>query len=261
MSPRQDKIPRVIDRSVLEGEVHRIVDAARRVGATLRVLGSLGVSLHSPSGAALLPAFDRTYADIDLAGYRRESGETGGLLAGLGYVEDREVFIASEGRRGLFDDPSTRIHVDVFYDRLEFCHPVPLEGRLERDSPTIPLPELLLSKLQIVKINEKDVVDAILLLLDHELGSGDGDIIDADRIARLCAGDWGLWRTVTLNLDKVVALARTYPQLNRAARDRVEGQVSALTARLSAEPKTFGWRARARIGERRQWWTDVEEVG
>lgn len=261
MSPRPDKVPHIIERSVLEREVHRIVDAGLREGATLRVLGSLGVSLHCPSGAALLSTFHRTYADIDLAGYRRESRETGGLLAGLGYAEDREVFIASEGRRGLFDDPSTGIHVDVFYDRLEFCHPIPLNGRLAGDSPTIPLAELLLSKLQVVKINEKDAVDTILLLLDHELASGDSDVVDAGRVARLCAADWGLWRTVTLNLDKVVALARSYPQLDPAARDRVESQVSALAARLAAEPKTFGWRARARIGERKQWWTDVEEVG
>lgn len=261
MSPRPDKVPRSIERSVLEREVHRIVDAGLREGATLRVLGSLGVSLHCPSGAALLSTFNRTYADIDFAGYRQESRQTGELLARLGYAEDREVFIASEGRRGLFDDPSTGIHVDVFYDRLEFCHPIPLEGRLAQDSPTIPLAELLLSKLQVVKINEKDVVDTILLLLDHELGSGDRDVVDAGRVARLCAADWGLWRTVTLNFDKVVALARGYPQLDPAARDRVESKVSALAARIAAEPKTFGWRVRARIGERRQWWTDVEEVG
>ena len=36
--------------------------------------------------------------------------------------------------------------------------------------PTIPVTELLLSKLQIVKINEKDVVDVVLLLLDHPIG-------------------------------------------------------------------------------------------
>ena len=261
MPPRPDEVPRVTERSVLEREVHRIVEAGGRANVTLRVLGSLGVSLHCPSGAALLPTFLRTYADIDLAGYRRESRETRELLAGLGYAEDREVFIASEGRRGLFDHPSTGIHVDVFFDRLEFCHPIPLDGRLVEDSPTIPLAELLLSKLQVVKITEKDVVDTILLLLDHELASGDSDVIDAGRVARLCAADWGLWRTVTLSLDKVVALARSYPQLDTAARDRVGSQVSALAARLAAEPKTFGWRARARIGERKQWWTDVEEVG
>jgi hypothetical protein len=168
--------------------------------------------------------------------------------------------MTSEGRRGLYDHSVKGIHVDVFFDRLEFCHQIPLDGRLERDRPTVPLAELLLSKLQIVKINEKDVVDLILLLLDHELGDGDEGVIDVGRVAGLCAADWGLWRTTTLNLEKVSTLALSYPQLDSSRRERVIGQVAALAARLAAEPKSFAWRARARIGERIKWWTDVDEV-
>jgi len=260
MPPRPDQTAKVVDRSVLEREVDRIVDAADAAGATLRVLGSLGVSLHCPDGAALLPSFARTYADIDFAGYRRDARVVSQVLATLGYVEDRALTIATEGKRGLYDQPFTGVHLDVFFDRLEFCHPIALDGRLDRDRPTIPLAELLLSKLQIVKINEKDVVDVILLLLDHPLGAGDADTIDVGRVAGLCAADWGLWRTVTLNLDKVAALGRGYAQLDEPRRDRVAAQVATLVGRLDAEPKSFAWRARARIGERRQWWTDVEEV-
>ena len=260
MSPRPDQTANVVDRAVLEREVDRIVSAADAAGATLRVLGSLGVSLHCPDGATLLPSFARTYADIDFAGYRREGRVVSQVLGSLGYVEDRALTIATEGRRGLYDHPFSGVHLDVFFDRLEFCHPIALDGRLARDRPTIPLAELLLSKLQIVKINEKDVVDVILLLLDHPLGSDDADTIDVRRVAGLCAADWGLWRTVTLNLDKVALLARGYAQLDERQRARAAAQIVALGARLEAEPKSFGWRARARIGERRQWWTDVEEV-
>lgn len=260
MSPRPDQSTTGLARSVLEAEIGHIVDALDGLGVPLRVLGSLGVSLHCPTSAALLPAFERTYADIDFAGYRRDSGTVSALLASLGYVEDREVAITSEGRRGLYDHPVTGIHVDVFFDQLEFCHLIPLEGRLERDRPTVPLAELLLSKLQIVKINEKDVVDIILLLLDHELAAADAGTIDVDRIARLCAADWGLWRTTTLNLEKVSTLALSYPQLDSPRRQRVASQLATLEARLATEPKSLGWRARARIGERVRWWTDVDEV-
>lgn len=260
MSPRPDQTANVVDRAVLEREVDRIVSAAEAAGATLRVLGSLGVSLHCPDAASLLPSFARTYADIDVAGYRREGRVVSDVLASLGYVEDRALTIATEGRRGLYDHPFTGAHLDVFFDRLEFCHPIALDGRLAADRPTIPLAELLLSKLQIVRINEKDVIDVILLLLDHPLGSDDADTIDARRVAGLCAADWGLWRTVTLNLDKVAALARGYAQLDERQRERAAARIAELGERLEAEPKTFAWRARARIGERRQWWTDVEEV-
>jgi hypothetical protein len=104
------------------------------------------------------------------------------------------------------------------------------------------------------------VVDIILLLLEHELGTGDVETINEDVVARLCAADWGLWRTATGNLAKVDALADGYAQLDPAGRKRVREQVQRLTARLDHEPKPFGWRARARVGDRVKWWTDVDEV-
>jgi hypothetical protein len=250
----------LIDRAVLEAEVTRIVDAADAAGVEVRVLGSIGVALHCPDAAALLPSFERTYADIDLVAYRRNAKALALVLASLGYDDDRAVYIASEGTRSIFSDPARNIHLDVFYDRLEFCHVIPMVDRLEMDRPTIPLAELLLSKLQIVRINEKDVVDVILLLLDHELAVGDSDVIDVDRISALTAADWGLWRTISLNLEKVISLAASYPQLAEAQRVRTRQAATRLKERIDAAPKSRAWRLRDRIGDRRQWWTDVEEV-
>jgi hypothetical protein len=250
----------VVDRVMLEDEVGRILAAVEAHDAPIRVLGSIGVALHCPDAKALLPSFERTYADIDFAAYGRHAKEIAASLTELGYVEDREVWITSEGRRAIFDHPSIQMHLDVFYDQLEFCHVIPLARRLEADRPTIPLAELLLSKLQIVRLNEKDVVDTILLLLDHRFAPGEGDVIDLPRIAHLCAEEWGLWRTITMNLQKVRALAETYPQLSPDQRTRVLAACTELKAAIDAEPKPLSWRMRDRIGDRRQWWTDVDEV-
>jgi hypothetical protein len=251
----------IIDRAALEREVQRVIEAADAAGVTVRVLGSIGVALHCPDAKALLPAFERTYADIDFAAYGRQARGLAGAITGLGYREDREISITSEGRRSIFDHPTApQVHLDVFYDELEFCHRIPLAGRLESDRPTIPLAELLLSKLQIVELNQKDVVDIILLLLDHELAGGDADVIDVGRIARLCAEDWGLWRTLTMNLEKVGAFAASYPQLSEDQRRRVAAATPTLKGAIDAIPKPLAWRMRDRIGDRRQWWTDVDEV-
>lgn len=258
-SPR-DQTAYVIDRATLEAEVARIVDSTDSVGITVRVLGSIGVALHCRESAALLPSFERTYADIDLVAYRRDAKALAELLERFGYGNDREVFIASEGSRSIFTDMRRRLHLDVFYDRLEFCHVIPMAGRLEADRPTIPLADLLLSKLQIVRINEKDIIDIVLLLLDHPIGGRDPETIDLDRVATLSAADWGLWRTLTQNLEKVVALAGTYPQLAAMQRSRVLDAAMGIKARIDAEPKPMAWRMRDRIGDRRQWWTDVDEV-
>jgi hypothetical protein len=129
------------------------------------------------------------------------------------------------------------------------------------DSPTIPLAELLMEKMQIVQINEKDVIDTIMLLLEHPLGSNDKETINIKRIATLCANDWGLWRTTTMNLEKVRNLAPTYPQLNDENKAKVEAQAREAVEWLDKEPKSTGWKLRSRVGDRVKWYKEVDEVG
>jgi hypothetical protein len=128
------------------------------------------------------------------------------------------------------------------------------------DTPTIPLTELLLEKMQIVKINEKDVIDTIMLLLEHPLGDIDNETINIKLAAQLCANDWGLWRTTTMNLDKVKQLAQGYTQLTPEQKAQVTVQVDEILARLEQEPKPLAWRLRARVGDRVKWYKDVDEV-
>lgn len=248
------------ERDRFENEVKRIVQAGQQAGVTLRILGSLAFQTHCPQYGYLQEAMGRAYTDIDFAGYGREARSVRELLAGLGYVEEQEVFVVSEGSRAIFNNPSLQMHVDVFYEKLDFCHVIPWNGRLEVDALTIPLAEMLLEKMQIVQINEKDVIDTIMLLLEHPLGDLDQETINMQRVASLCGADWGLWRTLTMNLGKVKALAQGYPQLQPDEKARVAEQVDAALARIEAEPKTLAWRLRARVGDRVKWYKDVDEV-
>src|SRR3972149_6576103 len=248
------------ERQRFEQEVRRIVGAARQAGVVLRLLGSLAFQLHCPEFGGLQAKMGRAYTDIDFASYNRQAKRVSELLADLGYRENKEIFFVTQGRRGVFENGATRLHVDVFYEKLDFCHVIPWNGRLEADEPTIPLAEMLLEKMQIVQINEKDVIDTIMLLLEHPLGGEDHETVNIDRVAALCAADWGLWRTVTMNLDKVRQLAHGYPQLEPQQKARITEQVQAAQARLEAEPKPIAWRLRARVGDRVKWYKDVDEV-
>lgn len=248
------------ERERFEGEVRRIVGAARQGGVVLRLLGSLAFQTHCPKFGGLQAEMGRAYTDIDFASYNRQAKRVSELLVGLGYQENREIFVVTEGMRAIFENGSSGMHVDVFYEKLDFCHVIPWNGRLEADDPTIPLAEMLLEKMQIVKINEKDVIDTIMLLLEHDLGSSDRETINMDRVAALCAGDWGLWRTTTMNLEKVRQLAAGYPQLEPGQKALVGDRVGAILERLEAEPKPVAWRLRARVGDRVKWYKDVDEV-
>ena len=248
------------EREKFEAELKRIIKASDEAGILLRVIGSLAFQIHCSEYGYLQEAMGRAYTDIDFAAYRKQTNEVKELMGGLGYTENREVYIMSEGERSIFDKPDTGLHVDVFYEKLDFCHVIRWEGRLEVDRPTIPLAEMLLEKMQIVEINEKDIIDTIMLLLEHPLGDFDKEIINIKYIAELCSNDWGLWRTTTMNLDKVRQLAHGYEQLRDEHKAHIEAQVTSALEQIESQPKSLAWRLRARVGDRVKWYKEVDEV-
>jgi hypothetical protein len=223
----------------------------------LRLLG--GVAIRLRATGELPPSLTRSYADLDFVTLRGTSGGVTGFLRAEGY-EPHVAFNALHGNERLlfFDDEHER-QVDVFVGAFRMCHAIPFDGRIDVEPLTLPLAELLLTKLQVVEMNEKDLRDALALLHDHPVGEADGHAVNGARIARLCAADWGLWRTFTRNLEWCRDHLGGH-DLDREAKLRIRGRLDELLARIEAEPKGRGWKMRARIGERKRWYELPEEV-
>ena len=244
----------ILEDIVAEGE--RVLGLAADEGVAVRLLGGVAVRLQAPT---LPDAFDRQYKDLDFATPKGRSGDADKLLRAAGY-EPHTAFNALNSReRMLFLDPAHNRQVDVFVGAFRMCHEIPLNERLAVQERTVPLAELLLTKLQIVELNEKDVRDTLLLVHGHEVADRDGDAINGGRVAALCAGDWGLWRTITANVATVLDHAGRY-EVPDDDRGRITGRLQALLDRIEAEPKSRGWKLRARIGERKRWYDLPEEV-
>ncbi len=238
-------------------EARRGVEEAGRAGVGLRVLG--GVAIRLRAGDRLHPAFRREYADLDFVAPRGSSAEVQRFFEEQGYVPQVRFNTLYGKERLLFFDEANERQVDVLVGDFRMCHRIPLGDRLALEPLTIPLAELLLTKLQIVELNEKDVRDALALLHAHEVAEEDGDRINAARIAELCAADWGLWRTFTANLG---ALGGHLGRYGLSAEDErlVRGRVGALQERIEREPKPLAWRLRDKIGDRKRWYELPEEV-
>jgi hypothetical protein len=248
-----------VDRQAFEAEGDRLVAAANAEGVALRLLGALAFAKRCPRHAYLQETLKRVYTDIDFAAYGRQVKQVRALLAREGFVEDELMYVESEGSRMVLTHKGTDLHLDVFLDKLEFCHTIPWNGRLETDDVTIPLAEMLMQKMQIVQINEKDIIDTIMLLLEHPLTEDDAGV-NVALVARVCAKDWGWWRTLTMNLDKVRQMALSYGALGEDETRRVVEQVDAALARIEAESKSLGWRMRAKVGDRKKWYREVGEL-
>jgi hypothetical protein len=239
---------------VEEGE--RLLALAHDQNATFALLGGVAVRLHAPEVPAPL---DRKYKDLDFAVPRGGSGTAGKLLTDAGY-EPHVVFNAMNSKeRLLFYDNEHGRQVDVFVGSFRMCHEIPLSDRLQPRTSTVPLAELLLTKLQIIELNEKDIRDTVLLLHGHEVADHDDDAVNAARIAELCANDWGLWRTITANLERCTLDVSQYA-LAHDEQARVVDRLKALLARIEEEPKSRAWKLRDKIGERKRWYDLPEEV-
>jgi hypothetical protein len=236
------------NRRVYE-EALQLVDRAAESGFPVRLAGSVGVFAHSPSAEAAYEREGRRLADIDLVTRGSvKADQIDELLRTSGFEPYSHHNVWHAEIRQMFDREDG-VHVDVFRDELNFCHPISLKRRLESDRPTIPLVELLLSKLQIVEATPKDLQDVILLAGDHELGDA-RDELDPGVIAGALAGDWGFWYTATTNIEKARALA------NGAA----DARLVELAHRIADEPKSQRWKLRAKVGTRVRWYQEVEEA-
>jgi len=244
----------------LTDEAHQLLDSAASRDVTVRLMGGIAVRVRCPGQADTFRRFGRQYHDVDVVAVGRHVKALRDSFADLGYTEDSQIYVDSAGSRIVAYRPHSTSHVDVFLDDLEFCHTIPMKGRLEVDTLTLPLADLLLQKLQIVEINRKDLIDIVVLLLEHPLGSGDEGRINTDRIAQLAADDWGMWRTMTMNIDRTEQFVRESTELEEDERAQAVAHLEELRGCIDDVPKGMRWRMRAKVGDRVKWYRDVEDL-
>lgn len=236
-----------------------MVDEVNQEKKVLRIYGAAAIYYHCPNNVGLFSLLGRSPGDMDFAAYQKDSSKIAEIVERQGYEEDLTV-TAFGGGRLVFNRRTDGLHCDIFLGKLVMSHVLNFDGRLELDYPTAPLADLLLSKLQIFKLNEKDAVDTIILLREHQLGKGGKETMDVEYMSSLCSKDWGLWRTVTGNLHKVVALLPEYKALSETDKADVGAKLEQLSKALEAAPKSMSWKLRARVGDSRKWYNDVEDL-
>jgi hypothetical protein len=235
-------------------EAQRLVAVAAEHDAVARLLG--GTAFVIAAGDHLPASRRASIQDIDLATRKRDASRLEAVLTDNGY-EPNATFNAINGAtRRIYYDTAHHRHIDVFVDHFEMCHVIPIAKTLTASRITLPLTELLLTKLQIVELNAKDAVDASALLQAGELGDSDADgTINVTRLAAMTAGDWGLHRTVTMTLGK---LGEHVP--DDGGRAIVASRVAEIEAAMAAAPKTTKWKLRDRVGDRVRWYAEPDEI-
>jgi hypothetical protein len=226
----------------------------------LRLMGSVGVAYHCSSFLSFYRKTNRIINDIDFAGYFFQRECIYDILSQMGFNICSAIAALYSRKRLFMVHPDNGLHIDVYLNRLEYNHIIPWNKRLEVDYPTLPLAELLLSKLQIVQLNNRDVVDMLMLIREHPIGNIDKETINAQHIATLCAKDWGLWRTSTINIVKTIKQMQRYTWLTNQDRTIIQERINQLCKYISASSKSISWKMRNIPGTRIKWYRDVYEV-
>jgi hypothetical protein len=243
----------------IEAEAVRLVDGLAERRQRVRLIGGLAIAEHRH--AAIPQALARGYGDIDVVVGPAAGAPFREAMEALGYVGNKRFNNLRGDRRMLFYDERNGRQIDVFVGRFDMCHGIDLRDRLDTGNRTLFPTDLLLTKLQVVEINRKDQLDALTLLLTHDVVAGaDGvDALEAGRLVQVTAGDWGWFTTVTDNLRRLPGLAQEV--LDHAQAAAVTARVEVLLEAAEGAPKSLRWKARAKVGRKVKWYELPEEMG
>jgi hypothetical protein len=242
------------ERPVVQ-DAEQLIGQLAQADVVGRLLGGVAVALRCPAARPPSP-LARTYSDLDIVITRPSRRHLSAALTALEFTA-ADRFNAMNGHARQLYTSRDGVDLDVFIEQFKMCHEIDLKGRIEVDATTLPLAELLLTKLQVAELTEKDVRDCAALLHGHELTDGDA-AINVTRICEVTSRDWGWWRTVTENLGKVAAHAGGLG-LPAADGDAVAARVDGLLARIESAPKSMRWKARAQLGDRVTWRDEPDE--
>jgi hypothetical protein len=233
-----------------------IARGAADAGVGLKLLGGLAVRVVCPD----YPPRLRRDQDMDFACLSKERKKVAAHLEKAGCQPDKRFNNLNGDRQMYFNAPSGR-PIDVMVDKLTMCHTLDFRPSFGKLPHTVDVVDLLLSKLQIVELNEKDARDIVQLLSCQPISSGGQPGIDSERFGQVLGADWGWWRTVTGSLDKLPALLDENPQLAQQGMpfDPRE-QATALRKLADETPKGMKWRMRSGVGDKVRWYELPEEV-
>jgi hypothetical protein len=270
----------IVPTKVFFDEALRVIEKSTQAGLTLRVMGGVGIALQCANERNFALKLGRMiegkqeYTDLDFASLFKERNKLVEFFSSqLGYTKRKTTIATSVSQRQIYFHPEGYFTVDVLMDKLLIAnHPIDFRSRLRVDSTTLSISDLLLEKIQMwVSFSEKDLKDCLLLLKAHDVSedSDVGGMINMGYMSKLLSDDWGFYHTATTNLKRIVALMQDLDakgqevhidpsRISAEERADIIGKVERILKSIEDHPKTIGWKARSRLGTRKQWYKDVE---
>jgi len=240
-----------------------LAEEAEKKGIALKLLGGIGIALLCKKAIERNPVLKRVYQDIDFAAHSRQRELIEEYLTSYNFQPAKEFNFLAGHRRLLFFHPLERIKIDIFLNKFSMCHVIDLSASLKNAQLTLDEGDLLLTKLQVVELNQRDVKDLVALLLTASIFKEPEQELQLRTTTRTrlssCFGrDWGLWKTSKLTLNRILK-EPLMKQLNEEDASSASEALRQIDQLLEKAPKTIRWKMRALLGTRVRWYELPEE--
>jgi predicted regulator of Ras-like GTPase activity (Roadblock/LC7/MglB family) len=231
--------------NLLISEARSIISTARKQEVILKATGDTAIMLHCLSAAS--PVGQLEHEVLHLIGREKQAAQINRILVDMGYSPERAFKVLRGSQRLRFTHPQKQLGLEVFLDVIKMHHQLDFSESLNLYDDTIPLADLLLWELQNAPFDEQTMKAVYAIVSDHDLGGpGEKEKIDTTRVLGTCTGDWGWYKTVTVNLEKSINWAEK--GLGETAAVFLE-RARRLLQMIKEAPKSGGWQLRGLFDE------------
>ncbi len=232
-----------------------IQDSLKKNNIEVRLLGGTAVYYKCPEYHDYIHTHRETFSDIDFVTLRKNVRDFERVLEGLGFSENQNIKMLFGNQRRAFHSKNN-LTVELYIDSLLLCQDIIIGDRLFLDNLTISWTDLFLSKIQNVKLKEKDIFDLIILLQTIGKYDTQRQEIDMSYIAKLCATHWGWWKTIKTN----IALLRNKQLIEHDQKPYFLEVIGELENVIDNQSYSFRWKTRNLIGTKFKWHNLVDDT-
>ncbi len=237
-----------------------ILAKAKSNKITLKLLGGIAFWKCCPQNRDLFLLFNRNIKDIDFYSTSEFKSKIETiLLRDFKLKMDWGLATIPYSLRSVFYNDKNKKVCEINYNKLIYSHEFYVKNNnFENVYDIIPLTDLLVSKLQIHAISEKDVIDVIVLLLEYDFDDVNENYISLRRVSELCYKDWGLEHTIRKNCIIIYKHLSSLQHSVPFDKGKISSKLLEILNKIKRSKKSLKWKIRNHFSEIYDWYNYVE---
>jgi hypothetical protein len=242
----------------------RLIRTLKDSNISAKLFGSCAMWHIAERSRPLLFSAGRFPEDIDLVVRHSDLPTLLSFLKRAGWIEDEWLRANSGGSRARFSQPNLSMPIlDVWVGKLRMAQTLDIEESMDLCEVSLPITDLVLSKLQIHHLTSKDALDLLALLNAFEFSGDPCRRLDSERISSIVYNSWGWYHSIEQSAREFVQFSQqmksqsTIDELQSANISKVLDSILDVSA---STPKTVLWYLRRLIGHKIQWYATFEAL-